>query len=146
MMLCSAVAEMFCFLFTDIVRPAGFIQWSASDPRTSTFTSSLYLEPFRLPSKFEADSRTVFPLPVPNVTHFIEAGSYGPGWDAAARANNSAVDRPRHHRCARAVLARKDLWRGDALVDRPGSPLIGPGVWLQEEKVGVKVARLWLRL
>jgi hypothetical protein len=91
-MLCSAVAEMFCFLFTDIVRPAGFIQWSASDPRTSTFTSSLYLEPFRLPSKFEADSRTVFPLPVPNVTHFIEAGSYGPGWDAAARANNSAVE------------------------------------------------------
>nr|XP_018261327.1 uncharacterized protein I303_05764 [Kwoniella dejecticola CBS 10117]OBR83485.1 hypothetical protein I303_05764 [Kwoniella dejecticola CBS 10117] len=41
---------------SDIVLPQGFIEWSASDPR-------------------------VFP----NVTHFIESGSYGPGWNPSAR-------------------------------------------------------------
>nr|XP_019011322.1 uncharacterized protein I206_03420 [Kwoniella pini CBS 10737]OCF50103.1 hypothetical protein I206_03420 [Kwoniella pini CBS 10737] len=41
---------------SDIVLPQGFIEWSPSDPR-------------------------VFP----NVTHFIESGSYGPGWNPSAR-------------------------------------------------------------
>ncbi|WRT68267.1 uncharacterized protein IL334_005243 [Kwoniella shivajii] len=41
---------------SDIVLPQGFIEWSSSDPR-------------------------VFP----NVTHFIESGSYGPGYNASAR-------------------------------------------------------------
>ncbi|KAF7970318.1 hypothetical protein HWV62_24392 [Athelia sp. TMB] len=46
---------------SDIVKPQGFIQWSTSDPR-------------------------VFP----NVTFFIESGSYGPGWNASAR--NTSIE------------------------------------------------------
>ncbi|KZP27716.1 carbohydrate esterase family 8 protein [Athelia psychrophila] len=76
----SRVVYMNAYM-SDIVLPQGFIKWSASDPR-------------------------VFP----NVTFFVESGSYGPGWNASAR--NYSIESVISKTEAEATYSLSDVFGG----------------------------------